>query len=468
LFAKNPVSGTGTGTDLGYSIFVDSSGNMYVTGYFSSSVLGFGNDINLTGTTNGDFFVVKYNSSGVAQWAKTSESETGGDWDMAVSVFADSSGNVYVAGSFLSASLHFGNDVNLINTGVGGVADFFIVKYNSSGVAQWAKGPIGETGTTTDGVNSIFVDSSGNVYATGGFSAESISFGNDVNLDNGSGIDFFVVKYDSSGVAQWAKNAVGTGPYTEQGNSVFVDSSGNVYLTGTFYSPNLGFGNDVNLTNSNPNQPNFFVVKYDSSGVAQWAKGPSSGTGGSTETAYSVFVDASGNVYAGGYFTSTTLGFGNDINLTNMGSNDFFVVKYDSSGVAQWARGASSETGTSYEHVNSVFVDSDNNVYVAGSFASPTLGFGNDVNLIHNGADLNYDFFVVKYNSSGVAQWAKNPANKISVSNDIGQTVFVDSSSNVYLGGYFTSTTLGFGNDVNLTNRGSGDFFLVKYGLNGS
>ena len=104
-------------SDTGNEVTVDSSGNVYVTGYTQGGLDG-------TNAGNSDLFVVKYNSSGTKQWTKqfgTSES------DYATGVATDSSGNVYVAG-------YTGGGLD--NNTSAGSWDIFVVKYNSSGTKQ--------------------------------------------------------------------------------------------------------------------------------------------------------------------------------------------------------------------------------------------------------------------------------------------------------------------------------------------
>ena len=99
----------GTGDDYGRGIAVDSSGNVYVTGYTTSD-----------GAGGADISISKYNTSGVIQWQRTLGG-TGIDYGYGIAV--DSSGNVYVTG-------HTGSD------GAGG-NDISISKYNTSGTIQW-------------------------------------------------------------------------------------------------------------------------------------------------------------------------------------------------------------------------------------------------------------------------------------------------------------------------------------------
>ena len=151
-------------------------------------------------------------------------------------------------------------------------------------------------------------------------------------------------------------------------------------------------------------------------------------------------VDSSGNIYVTGY---TTGGLDNN---TYLGNIDIFLVKYDSSGVKQWTR----QLGTSNSDAGTgVTVDSSDNIYVTGS----TKG-GLDGN--SNATGSSWDYFLVKYNSSGVKQWTEqhgSVANEVLGVNgyytDLGQGVTVDSSDNIYVTG--------------TTNYGGNDIFLVKF-----
>ena len=98
----------GTAYDTGFSVAVDSSGNVYVSGDYGSSPFTLYNyDGTAFATTlpnSGAIysFVAKYNSAGVVQWAAR---QGGGGSDVAFGVAVDSSGNVYVAGYYGSGGL---------------------------------------------------------------------------------------------------------------------------------------------------------------------------------------------------------------------------------------------------------------------------------------------------------------------------------------------------------------------------
>ena len=303
--------------DSANGVATDSSGNVYVTGttYWELD----GN----TSAGKADLFVVKYNSSGTKQWTKQLGTEK---IDEARGVSTDSSGNVYVTGY---------TDGGLDGNNSAGRSDLFVVKYNSSGTKQWTK----QLGTEdSDFANGVATDSSGNVYVTG------TTYRNlDGNTNEGNA-DLFVVKYNSSGTKQWTKQLGSSS--RDYANGIVTDSSGSVYVSGTTYG-----GLDGNTSAGNAD---LFVVKYYDNGTKQWTK--QLGTS-STDTANGVATDSSGNVYVAG----GTYG-GLDGN-TNAGDNDLFVVKYNSSGTKQWTK----QMGTSStDTANGVATDSSRNVYVSG------------------------------------------------------------------------------------------------------
>ena len=159
----------GTLNDSGRSIAVDSSGNIYTTGFFRGTAdfdPGVG-VTNLTATGEIDAFVSKLDSTGALIWAKS----FGGDDEIySKSIAVDSSGNVYTAGYFIgTADFDPGpGTTNLITVSAPSVYNFdvFVSKLDSSGNFIWAKS---FGGSLLDYGNAIAVDSSGSVYTTGYF-----------------------------------------------------------------------------------------------------------------------------------------------------------------------------------------------------------------------------------------------------------------------------------------------------------
>jgi hypothetical protein len=449
----------GTGADVANSVSTDLSGNVIVTGRSSSTPLNIlatnGTTVSFTLVNTGgdgittDVFVVKYDSSGNPLWAR----RMGGTYsDVAQSVSTDSSGNIVVVGYYQSNPLNIyaadGTTVSFTLSNPQLVEDVFVVKYDSSGNPLWAR-RMG--GTSSDVAQSVSTDSSGNIVVVGSYISTSLNIyaanGSTVSftLSNSGSNDVFVVKYDSSGTLLWARRMGGTG--ADVSSSVSTDSSGNVIVFG-FYNSTLNIfaanGSTVSFTLANAGSGDCYVVKYDSSGTPLWARRMG---GALSDNSTSMSVDLSGNIVVAGYYASNPLNIyaanGSTVSFTlsNAGSNDAFVVKYDPSGTPLWARRLG---GTGDDRANSVSTDSSGNILVAGYYQNNPLNIfaadGTTVSFTLSNAGSN-DAFLVKYDSSGTLLWARRIAG---TGNDIANSVSTDSSQNIVVTGNYGSTSLSF------------------------
>ncbi len=428
---------SGDSTDNTHSICTDVSGNVYVAGRFYSPTLTFNNGKTLSNSGNWDGFIAKYNGDGVCQWA---EKIAGTDYDYAYSISTDVSGNVYVAGYFGSDTLTFNNGKILSN---GGCGDGFITKYNGDGVCQWA---VRIAGTGYEILYSISTDANGNVYVAGDFN-NTLLLNYDKKLSNTGRMDVFIAKYNSDGELEWAKKIAGT--TDEYANSISTDINGNVYVAGYYDSPKLTFNNGKTLSNSG--NWDGFIAKYNSDGVCQWAKKIA---GTDYDNSFSIITDANGNVYVAGEFSSAKLTFNNSITLSNSGSLDSYIAKYNSYGLCRWAEKIA---GTDYDNSFSIITDVNGNVYVAGIFLSATLTFNNGRILSNSGSG---DGYITKYNGDGVCQWVEKIGG---TDNEYAHSIIKDVSGNVYVTGYFRSAPLRFNNGKTVSSNGSGDGFIAKY-----
>ncbi len=353
LWAK---SAGGTSNEYGSSLATDASGNIIVTGAFSSPTIAFGTTT-LTNAAAGrsDIFVVKYDAGGNVLWAKRAG---GTEWDEGISVCTDASGNVLLAGDFSSALISFGT--NTFSTSSPISYDIFLVKYDTAGNVIWAKS---EGGNNNDNTASICTDASGNILLTGFLNSSSMALGT-TTLNNAGGGDYFLVKYNSGGNALWANSAGGT--TFERGIGVCTDAGGNIIVTGSFYGPSITIGT---TTLTNQATANLFLVKYSSGGNVLWAK---SEGGSSNVDVIGISTDANGNVLLTGEFTSPSITFGTST-FTNAGVSDFFLLKYNSGGNLLWAKSAG---GNADDRGNSVATDANGNIFVTGYFTSTILAIG--------------------------------------------------------------------------------------------
>ncbi len=193
--------------DGGYIIAGESwSTNGHVTGH--------------NGLNNPDYWVVKLDSDGALQWQK---SLGGSEYDVANSIQQTNDGGYIVAGYSNS------NDGDVSgHQGLTFVADYWVVKLNSSGNIQWQKS-LG--GWANDFAYSIKQTSDGGFIVAG--SSESTD--GDVSGNHGGGApDFWVVKLNSSGNIQWQKSLGGNDG--DEASSIQQTSDGGYIIAGFTYS----------------------------------------------------------------------------------------------------------------------------------------------------------------------------------------------------------------------------------------
>jgi uncharacterized delta-60 repeat protein len=304
--------------DVPADIALDNSDNIYVTGKTFRSI------------TLNDIITLKYNSSGALQWVKIYNGLTN-DKDNGVGIKVGSDGNVYVAGvvvrnnfdlvalkynssgalQWVTAYNNPSNDTedckalaldssnNVIVVGAsnrGGTNgfDYITLKLdNATGAISWVKHYNG-TGSGTDVVRAVAVDSSDNVVITG-------------NSSNGSNNDIVTIKYDSAGTTQWAKRY--NNGSSDLPTAITTAADGTIYVTGNSRGTGTNF--------------DWVTIKYNASGVSQWTK--RTRTAG-LDVPNALFVDSSYNVYVAGYVTGNTSG--------GATGQDGYVVKYNAVGTS--------------------------------------------------------------------------------------------------------------------------------------
>jgi hypothetical protein len=401
-------NGTANFTDVGNKLVVDDSANVYVTGY----------TVPVSGT-GAHIVTIKYNSSGVQQWAQTYTG--GGNDNRGESLAVDNSGNVYVTGR-----ANVGNPACVT------------LKYNSSGVQQWAKIYNQLTNSTAEHGVGIVLDNTGNIYVacqSNRFAVIKYNSAGDslwvnrsygqyptaISMDNFSNVyvcgfmdtanhyfDYLTVKFNSSGVIQWTKSYNGPGQTfaaDDRAYSIAVDNNLNVYVT----------GESLNLNNTT----SYCTIKYNTDGVQKWVQRYSH-PANNLNRAYSVAVDLSGNVF-----------------VTGTINTDYVTVKYDSTGNQLWVNGF----GTPFsQYPNLVKLDILGNVFVGCTFRPTTTAS---------------EYRIIKYSNSGVQQWIQTYAGLVTNGQNILNDMALDNQGNIHVTGSSSQPSGG-----SLT-----DIATVKFGL---
>lgn len=473
--------------DFGYGIDIDTSGNVYVSGQISGQgndagqYFVYNSDGSLFGifqnrTITSDGFVVKYNTNGFAQWVSRIVSSTA---DVAYGISTDSSGNVYVTGSYNGGLTVFNANGTAFGTTLSnsGSGDAFIIKYNTDGAVQWVA-RIASTGleygydAETDASGNLYVIGAGGAATITAFSSNGNAFATTL-ASLGLG-DVFLVKYDTNGNVQWFARLGTTA--ADIGYGIATDSSGNVYITGqtgaatfTSFSAN-GAAFSPTLANSGGND--CFIVKYDTNGNVLWNARVASAGG---DIGYSIATDSSGSAYVCSQYTGNATAFnanGTSFATTAplIGSVDTCIVKYDTNGTVQWFARLGSSTAAEIPYA--ISTDSSGNVYVTGLgqgivtvFNASGTQFGTTIPNTNNN-----DAIIIKYNTNGVVQWVTRIAGS---GDDRPYGIVSDSVGNFYVTGRFAGQPLSiYGQSMGLfssiPNAGAQDAFIVKYNTNGA
>ncbi|MDX2173181.1 MAG: SBBP repeat-containing protein [Bacteroidota bacterium] len=346
--------------NMGRSIELDASGNVYITGEFQGVVDFDPGPLtsNLTSNGNDDIFILKLNSSGNFIWAK----QIGGSSaDEAYSIALDAGANIYVCGNFLS-TVDFDPNVGIQNLTASGLHDSFILKLNSSGNYVWAKS-FGSS--LSDACNDVSIDGLGNVLCIGMFQ-NTVDFDpgpSTYTLQTNGGWDIFVSKLDASGNFIWARSIGGTG--TDRGEGITSDASGNIYCVGTFInSVDFDPGPGNNILTATGTSRDVYLLKLDASGSFSFVNQIGSNL---DENATDIF-SSSTNLYISGSFQGTVDFDSGAASYTSVAagtSYDGYVTKVDLSGNFL---GLATITGTLNEVASGVTLDQAANLFVVGYF----------------------------------------------------------------------------------------------------
>lgn len=292
----NRYPGAAGRTDLARAVVVDGSGNVLV------AVASIGGSF-----ATYDFATIKYSGAGVPLW--TNRYDVGGPFgqDFPNCMAVDRTGNVYVAGS---------------SYGGGTLDDFVTIAYSSAGVPLWTSRI---NINRYDSVNAIAVASNGNVIITG-------------TSYNEFTWQYVTIAYSANGTVLWMRNH---GQLTYAGNTLALDQSGNVFVTGLSQGPG---GGDFNYA--------YLTFAYSSAGVPLWTNRYS---GPQNQAAPAdIAVDRSGNVIVTGYSRESG------------GSFDYLTIAYSGAGMPLWTNRYTG-LGNSDDRASALAVSPDGAIYVTGA-----------------------------------------------------------------------------------------------------
>lgn len=315
----------------------------------------------------------------------------------------------------------------------------------------------------TDNSNNLYVsgytNSTSNIATIGAFQN---TFGGQSSQVWG---DAFVTKYNSAGIRIWSTYFGGNN--SDFGSMINIDASGNVYLVGASLSTNTAaistLGSHQSSYGGGSNTGDAFIVKFDSNGLRLWGT-YYGGTG--DDYADGAILDNSGNLYVTGVTSSTVSNVISTLGSFQQnyggGSNDAFLVKFDSNGNRIWGTyyggsGIDNGLGCNFDGFGNILIcgytTSTNNISTLGAHQTTFSG----------GAVFGDGFFA-QFNATGNrlygSYYGGSGEDYIGnvVSNTLGE-VFISGSSSTNTG----TSIATFGSYQPIHGGGSYDLFMVKF-----
>jgi hypothetical protein len=448
LVAQSPkfdwVTHEGNGSeDFGWKIRKSTNGDMYVAIGFKGSTSVGGTVYTQVGTSNYDFLICKYNSSGSLQWAK----QLYGSFNFYFpELETDGAGNLYISNGF-SGTLVF-NSTSYTTSSSGTLAGNFLAKIDNSGNILWAK-IVAKTWGSAGGSMKMAVKTNGDVFLVG-YMSDSISVNNitykTAGITNG-GIGMFYLSYLSNGTYDW--HTLGEGTYINFKEIRFDNSGGSVYGIGSFSNSHTFVNNSSATITSTPGDQDVFLVQIQATAFAyaSWAK--SFGSTGNDQ-GEKLVIDANNNIYV-------LANISGDCNIDGINliatSPKTILAKFNSAGNASFVNAFASSQSFQAFTCTDLNTDILGNIYASGSL-------GNDVQIMSDTLHVNgsSDALIVKLNSSnGNAIWSKQFGG--SAMDDIRSATCLGDNE-IYCTGKFASS-VSFGSFQN-TSFGSVDPYIAK------
>jgi hypothetical protein len=374
--AGNYLWGAQYGDNAGeqpFGLAVDSAGNVYITGS-NYGVLSFGgNCMPITATPGmnaSDIFIAKLDPTGKCLWANDYGDPTNQSGN---SVAVDAQGNVVFTGN-IEGSTTFGS-TTLTSAGMD---DIFLAKLDPNGNTLWAQS-YGD-GSEQFGISVAF-DASGDIALTADFqSTVNVGLG---TLTSAGMYDVLLAKFDPTGKPLFGNRYGDTENQT--GDSVAIDATGNVVLSGGFQGT-IDFGMGTLMSTD---MGAIFLAKFDPTGKTLWASG--FGDADPLQNPNAVALDSTGAPVLVGQFTNM-IDFGNGTLMSKAGSGNFnmFVAKFDPGGTVAWA---DRYGGPGNQAAQAVAVNASGDIIVGGSFEG-MLGFGNGMGMMSMG--MSEELFLVE------------------------------------------------------------------------
>lgn len=443
--------------DEPYYALTDKDGNYYIVGMASGDIK-FANGTVLSGRGGKDAILVKYDAELNLEWARY----VGGSKDDTFeSLAVMSNGDLVAVGQISGKVTIDGTSETIIATNA---TDGCIVVFDKDG--NYKSSSL-ITGTGNSLCYSVVVDKNDNIFVTGSTLGET-AFGNEKSITiTGSTTGMFLACYNKELSCRWAISGIGEA--ASYGWALCLDKDENILLTGRFGTSIKIVGTDgqeVDKGIGAASGSDTFISKFTHEGVCKWITYITNGT--NRIDARSIAADSKGNVVIFGHSNSAVTVEGVPA-YSFAGNFDSFLVRFDSDG--KYVDGFSIG-GSGRDEGKSVFIDKDDNIYIAGNINGANAGTA--VNMNPKGEAVNrtfkgHDGYFAKYNGSTLElmQVEKTTTPVDAAQHEVAWNVTMSPDfCKIYVTGYFNNGATifdGEGGSLTLPFAGSYDIYTILY-----
>jgi hypothetical protein len=452
----------GIGNDACNKLVVDSAGNCYLTGLTNSTTM-FPSTVGAYDTSfNGDedVFVAKFNTNLSGESSLIYATFIGGiGEEYGTGIAVDITGNAYITGVVWDSD--FPTTSGAFDTTSNGSYDIFVTKLNTAGSNLVYSTFFGSS--ATEQAPKIAIDTAGNAYVVGWTAGHIPTSPGAFDTTYSGSDDGFAFKLNATGSALVYSTFLG-GSSPDISSNIAVDNSGNAYITGRTKSSNY-YHNTTGYDTTYNGDWDAFVCKLNNTGTALVYFTFLGGT--SIDYGERIAIDAANNAYITGFTASTnyptTPGA---YDVTHNGSYDIYIAKLDASGTNLIY--STFFGGSNIEYGEGIALDAAKEIYITGYTQSSTSFpiTADAYSSTFNGG--NYDSFLSKFDSIGSTLLYSTFLG--GSGNDSGVSIALDSTPNIYIGGWtyssdFPITALNaFDATFNGTTSGP-DAFISKFYL---
>lgn len=370
----------------------------------------------------------------------------GVSFDEAWSLGIAPSGDLFITGTFID-SMSFGSQM----VRAYGNYDVYTARYSSKGEILAAHG---HGGSDVDDGQSLVVDNQGNYYFAGSFTDQATIAGEYIEVIDQVSTDMYVAKVNKNGSVAWVK-VFGSPTYDEGAPFLAVDSLGNIYITGGVG----GKGQFGTKLYQSVGKLDAFVAKMSANGDFVWVQGAGSIN---NDQGQAISVSSNGDrIYASGTF-SGTVSFGNVTIESFLNppdffhQPDFFVWGFNANGTPLWTKRIGYR-GTD-RNISST-ATADGKLLLTGAMSQTTTF---DTRTLTANGDKHSDFFLCRMTKDGTIDLLKSYGGPFE---DVGTCITADAKGNIFIGGYYDSTTTVSG--YNADAVGGRDGFVTRMMQNG-